>query len=483
MQLSKILKLGLPFLVGAILMMSTDVFAQTIRAVGSFLQPGDVTSSHVLNGTLVNADISASAGIDATKIKGGTPAGTILFSTGSAVGTSTSLSWYTATGTMRVAGNADITGTTTLRGVDYIWPASQGAASTYLQTDGTKTLSWVGISSPQDAIGYFGQSTTSPANLDGTNTYFWTSKNGSVYTLTQDVQLSDLTVASGVTLNTGNYIIYGTGTLTNSGTIQNNGAAGGDGGSMVGGTAGATTTGGTLATNTSGKVGGAGVNSVNGGNTGINGTNINPSLGDNGAAGGIGGANNGCGNFTIAGGVAGTATSETVSGSIWKYLTSTTTLSVGVNTIAKINRYEIRGSTSLLTLSSSAGSGSGGAGLSCGAGAGGSGGGSGATGGIIAIYFPTIVLNSSSVIQANGGNGGNGSNGEGTYSAGGGGGAGANGGLIFLIYKTLTNNGGTIQALAGIGGTYGSGTTGITSGMTAGADGTAGKIYKVVLTN
>ena len=86
--------------------------------------------------------------------------------------------------------------------------------------------------------GMFGDgSDGTPNNLNGTNTFSFASKSGSVYTLIRSVFAVDLTVAGGVTLVTAGFKIFCSGTLTNSGTITNAGNPGSNG--TTGGGAGA----------------------------------------------------------------------------------------------------------------------------------------------------------------------------------------------------------------------------------------------------
>ncbi len=64
----------------------------------------------------------------------------------------------------------------------------------------------------------FGDGNDGAATLDGSATVPWASKSGSVYTMTRDADLTDLTIGSGVTLklasSTATFRVYGTGTLT-----------------------------------------------------------------------------------------------------------------------------------------------------------------------------------------------------------------------------------------------------------------------------
>ena len=161
------------------------------------------------------------------------------------------------------------------------------------------------------AIVGLGNGADGSATLDGTATVSWASKVSSTYTLTQDVNLIDLTINSGVILEQAGYAIYGLGTLTNNGTIRNNGTNGGNGGNASGtggGTAGTAGIGGighTFTAGTDGKAGGTGGNSggaYSDGNAGTAGTagTAKTSLGSNGVGGG-GGGGGGNGDIQVGG--------------------------------------------------------------------------------------------------------------------------------------------------------------------------------------
>jgi len=309
------------------------------------------------------------------------------------------------------------------------------------------------------------------AIFDGTNTFSFASKSGSVYTLTGDVFVRFLRVLGGVTVNTKGYVVYASYRIHNEGFIQVNGGNGGDGqdspgegSGSTGGTAGAAAhTGATLSDTLSGKAGGDGASQSSGANAGTAGDSENPSLGSDGGAGGD--------SDSTLGGTAGTATSETVS--LFEGTTSTQATAGSEVNHNLLNHP--KGSSSGSGLSSSAGSGSGAGGDNAGAGlnsGGGAGGGSGAPGGIMVLIATTIV--NIGFILANGGDGGDGGDGSPSGGDGGGGGAPGSGGVIFLSYQTLVD-GGTIQAAAGTPGTAGTGTVNGDNGGAA----NSGKVYKV----
>lgn len=272
---------------------------------------------------------------------------------------------------------------------------------------------------------------------------------GTTYTMTRDIFATSLTVDSTIIIETSNFRIFVSGTLTNNGTIQSNG------GDASGATAGAATGRGTYCGPSS--AGGAGL--ANGtttvaGNAGAagggSGTHYSPgkTLGS-GSAGGAGGNSNGGAGGSNASGATGFPTPRDAI-----YLMSTWHQSSSTAT----------GSGSLIIPFGATGGGGGGrttGGTATVSGAGGGGAG-------IVFIAARIIVNSSGTIQANGGAGSAATGG--TCSTGGGGGGG--GGTVILIYDYLTA--GTEQAL---GGTKGASI----NGAAAAANGTDGVVIKVSL--
>jgi len=346
----------------------------------------------------------------------------------------------------------------------------------------------------------FGDGSDGAAAFDGATAVNGFSRSGSTYTATRDTYFTNATISTGVTVKPAGYRMFGTGTLTLNGTakIERNGNAGangtvgqeggpgGAGSGGAGGNAGAALADGYLkgslagSNGTSGGTGGASTGPVAptaGGNS-SNGTSTSNSLGSNGRAGGAGGAG---GAGAVAGGAGGTV--------------GTAGTATAYN-VAPIDPWSVHwvldvsstGSTVKYDNSAASTGGTGGGGGAYGGGnggGGGGGGGAGSPGGIVAIYFRSIVIGASASITANGGAGGNGANGgnangDGSGGGGGGGGAGGNGGQIILVYNTLTNSG-TLTASGGAAGTAGTGgsstgagNTGVTG--TAGTAGVAGNI-------
>ena len=274
--------------------------------------------------------------------------------------------------------------------------------------------------------------------------------------LTSDKFYTNLTINSGINLNTKSFRIFCSGTLTNAGTIRNNGSNGTVGTTATGQTGATGGAGGAAVASGSLPAGVVGVTGGNGGDgapgatsptAGANGTAVAKSVGTAGVTGGAGGA------CTEAGGGGGTGGAQT--GTVFNKIRNAISAYMLLDTLPSVTLFG--GSSG----SGAGGGGDGGAASSGTAGGGGGGGGSGSPGGFIQIFAKTII--NSGTIQTNGGNGANGGNGSNGVSgnsdggAGGGGGSGGNGGVIVMVYGSLTNSG-TIQAAggsAGSGGTKG----------------------------
>lgn len=119
----------------------------TIYSAGSLLQTGDVKTEHVLNGTLLDADVSAAALIGGTKVAPRGVQGALIMSNGTTLATSTALVFATSTSKLYIFGGSVEATSTNLNGVAYSWPSSQGSSNTVLVNDGAGSLSWANNSS------------------------------------------------------------------------------------------------------------------------------------------------------------------------------------------------------------------------------------------------------------------------------------------------------------------------------------------------
>ena len=287
-------------------------------------------------------------------------------------------------------------------------------------------------------------------------------------TLTRDMFYNNLTINSGITLNTALLRVFVKGTLTLSGTIAcngNNGGNGGTGTAVAGGAAGAAGTqqaGGANTNLPNGTVGRAGaIGGINANGTGTTAggdTTYGFANVPAGKAGGISGSGRSGGG----GGAVGTST-ETVQEQPLYWPNVITWRSSGATLI---NLATVTG------VAAQAGSGGGAA-----ASGGGGSGGSGSGGGVVVVVAKAITGNG--VIRAKGGNGGNGGNGLAAAQAGGGaGGNGGQGGIVVLIYS---DNSGWTGTLDVAGGTHGNkGTAGGGAGSTDGQDGNDGNAGKAI---
>jgi hypothetical protein len=277
---------------------------------------------------------------------------------------------------------------------------------------------------------YFGDGSDGAFTANGVTAMPGATLSGSTYTLTRDVYFTDLTVNSGVTIDTHGYRIYCRGTLSGAGTISSNGLA-----------------------STSRSAGTGGLNgSVSGGSVGGDGGLQNgagtaaPAVGrGHGGIGGAGGAGTG-----FAGGAAPTSPLPPLGG-IRRSLNELID-AVWWNTTAAAMQVIFGG-----------GGGSGGGGSSAAAGGGGGGG-----GGVVIVAVR--VLSGTLAFAAKGGAGGPA---LGTNAGGGGGGG---GGAIHLLYGNKLGWSGTTDVSGGAGGAKnGTGVNGVA--------GSAGNVIQLAVVN
>lgn len=265
------------------------------------------------------------------------------------------------------------------------------------------------------AFGYGGGS-DGAIDLDGTNTYSFLSKSGSVYTMTRNIYCTNITIRTGATLKTDGFLYFFTGTLNGAGTAKITWGSPSNGSNASGnsGGAGASSAGTGMIKNTAGGNGGqGGYPGVTGqGQGGVAGASQTASPGASGRTGG-----NGDGGIPGSGGAGGTAS---------------TRFPVAVIAFLTMVGCDITSTGALISYMGSAGSGGGGGGGRVdGSNSFGGGGGAGSSGGGC-IGFGNIV-SGTLTIENIGGNGGNGATLNGQT---GGGGAGGAGGWSILIYRS-----------------------------------------------
>lgn len=299
----------------------------------------------------------------------------------------------------------------------------------------------------------FGTGADGDATLDGVADYVaFSSRSGSEYTLTRDVNLGTLTINSGVTLITNGYLIFAD-TITGAGTVKWGAPNPGVGASSAAGAAGGSAGGAGRLKNAAGGAGGAGndenANGVSGTSTGA----LSNSIGAQGGAGGAGSDDSA--GIPGSGGSSGTVTQNALP-----------TKSDPVSVLLCLD-------LSLASFAASefwqggSGGGGGGGGTTSDTTLGGGGGGGGASGGIVFIaarlWAGTFTINAAG---AAGGAGYAASSGQG------GGGGGGGGGSAIVIYRSKTWTG-TSQLSGGTGGAAGGGTA------VAGSNGSNGTLYQI----
>lgn len=80
----------------------------------------------------------------------------LLTNTGQAIGIGTS----SPSSALSVQGALNVTGTTTLNGVSYLWPDSDGSTNQVLETDGAGTLAWTSVEGTSDTDWYISTSSS-----------------------------------------------------------------------------------------------------------------------------------------------------------------------------------------------------------------------------------------------------------------------------------------------------------------------------------
>lgn len=128
--------------------------AATQFPAGSLLQPNDVTSSHIRDNTILNVDINSAAAIDPTKLRGGINSGAFFYDAGSSIGTTTKVTYNPSTYTFSSIGSTTLGATTTINGVQFVWPSTQGGGGSTLSNNGSGALSWSSPASGKLSISY-----------------------------------------------------------------------------------------------------------------------------------------------------------------------------------------------------------------------------------------------------------------------------------------------------------------------------------------
>ena len=122
------------------------VFSATIYPAGSLLQPNDVTSSHIRDNTIVNADVNTGANISATMIAPRGTQGTVLLTDGTNIATTTAFKFATSTADLYVFSGRVHATSTNFGGLNYTWPTTRCASGETFQENGSGTLSCVSVS-------------------------------------------------------------------------------------------------------------------------------------------------------------------------------------------------------------------------------------------------------------------------------------------------------------------------------------------------
>lgn len=268
--------------------------------------------------------------------------------------------------------------------------------------------------------GVFGAASDGSIDFDGTATFAFATKAGSVYTLSRNVWAQNVTIRAGVTVNKP-WVLYVRGTLT----IEATGILADNGNAAIGSAAGAQAG----ATRIPGSVGGAGAAGRTAGTSG-SGTSAVTVTNGHGGVGGYGGDPN----TVHTGGNGGSVSAPGITANRIR------------DGLAFLGPFVLQTGTGQIEANGGSGGGAGGLFIGTGTGiSGGSGGGA-----PVSVLFAATIANSGK-IQNNGGAGANAV--SATLDAQSGGGGGGGGGYFIIVSNTPQASAGTIEVLGGAGGT------------------------------
>lgn len=129
-------------LIGALLFYTPLANAISVTSITAPLTTGDINSDKILDGTIVNADVSNTANIDSNKLRINGSQGYVLVSDGANIATTTGFKVATSTGDVYVFSARLHASTTNFNGQNLTWPSDTGSNTYALTTDGAGTLSW-----------------------------------------------------------------------------------------------------------------------------------------------------------------------------------------------------------------------------------------------------------------------------------------------------------------------------------------------------
>lgn len=143
---------ALGIILGTVFVFSDIVNAVTFSTVNPPILTGDITGAMLLDGTVTDADVSATADISGRKIKTSGTTATVLLTDGTRIATTTGLKFATSTADLYVLSGKIHASSTNFNSVNYTWPSADGAANNTLSTDGAGVLSWAAAASTKLSV-------------------------------------------------------------------------------------------------------------------------------------------------------------------------------------------------------------------------------------------------------------------------------------------------------------------------------------------
>lgn len=151
------------------------MFATSIRAAhADIINPhptppaNSVTHAMLKTGIVDDSNVDTAAAIQLFKIGTLGDDTYIPFGTTGGLATSTSLSFDSGTDFLDTTNLSVSSGKTTLHGVSFTWPASDGSSGTFLSTDGAGTLSWGSVAFKDEGSKWTGTLVSSTSNATET---------------------------------------------------------------------------------------------------------------------------------------------------------------------------------------------------------------------------------------------------------------------------------------------------------------------------
>lgn len=143
------------FAIAAAIVLALGVRAEISKADISNPHPvpptASVTGTIIANFTITDANMATGAAVNLSKISQTGDATFIPYGSGSGLATTSKLTFNPAINTFSSIGSTTLGATTTINGVQYVWPSTQGSVSSALVNNGSGVVSWAAAAPPRFA--------------------------------------------------------------------------------------------------------------------------------------------------------------------------------------------------------------------------------------------------------------------------------------------------------------------------------------------